>query len=85
MPDTLTVKRGTVVKWRRPGFDEAGDVHSVDLKSGPRGVRKFHSEAAATEYTFKVAADRGGPLPDRLLVPRGDAHDDPRAALAALI
>jgi plastocyanin len=53
MPDTLTVKRGTVVKWRRPGFDEAGDVHSVDLKSGPRGVRKFHSEAAATEYTFK--------------------------------
>jgi plastocyanin len=53
MPDTLTVKRGTVVKWRWPGFDEAGDVHAVDLKSGPRGVRKFHSEGAATEYTFK--------------------------------
>jgi plastocyanin len=51
--DSLTVKRGTVVVWRWPGFDEAGDVHDVKLKSGPRGVKKFHSEAAATDYTFK--------------------------------
>jgi plastocyanin len=51
--DSLTVKRGTVVVWRWPGFDEAGDVHDVKLKAGPRGVKKFHSEAAATDYTFK--------------------------------
>ena len=53
LPDTLTVKRGTVVTWRWPGFDEAGDVHDVKLKSGPKGVKKFQSEAAATDYTFK--------------------------------
>jgi plastocyanin len=51
--DSLTVKRGTLVTWRWPGFDEAGDVHDVKLKSGPKGVKKFHSEAAATDYTFK--------------------------------
>jgi plastocyanin len=53
LADELTVKRDTVVTWRWPGYDEAGDVHDVKLKSGPKGVKKFHSEAAATDYTFK--------------------------------
>jgi plastocyanin len=53
LKDSLRVKRGTMVTWRWPGFDEAGDVHDVKLKSGPRGVKKFHSEAAATDYSFK--------------------------------
>jgi plastocyanin len=53
LKDSLTVKRGTMVTWRWPGFDEAGDVHDVKLKSGPKGVKKFHSEAAATDYTYK--------------------------------
>jgi plastocyanin len=53
LPDSLSVKRGTTVVWRWPGFDEAGDVHDVKLKSGPKGVKKFHSEAAATDYTYK--------------------------------
>ena len=35
------------------GLREAGDVHDVKLKSGPKGVKKFHSEPAATDYTFK--------------------------------
>ena len=52
LSDDLTVRRGTVVVWIWPGADEAGDVHDVKLKSGPKGVRKFQSEAAATEYTF---------------------------------
>ena len=39
--------------WSWPGFDQAGDVHDVKLRSGPKGVRKFQSEAAATDYTFK--------------------------------
>ena len=51
--DELTVKRGAVVTWRWPGADEAGDVHDVKLKSGPRRAKKFHSEAASTEYTFR--------------------------------
>ena len=52
-PKTLKVKRGTTVTWKWPGFEEAGDVHDVKLKSGPKGVKKFHSEAASTDYSFK--------------------------------
>jgi plastocyanin len=52
-PKTLTVTKGTTVTWRWPGFEEAGDVHDVKLKSGPTGVKKFHSEGAATDYSFK--------------------------------
>jgi plastocyanin len=49
----LPAGRGTIVTWKWPGFDEAGDVHDVKLKSGPRGVKKFHSQPAATDYSFK--------------------------------
>jgi plastocyanin len=51
-PKTLKVKHGTRVTWRWPGFDEGGDVHDVKLRTGPKGVKKFHSEAASTDYTF---------------------------------
>ena len=49
---SLSVKRGTKVTWRWPGYEEAGDVHDVGLMKGPRGVRKFRSEAASTEYSY---------------------------------
>ena len=52
-PKTVSVKRGTTVTWRWPGFEEAGDVHDVKLRSGPKGVKKFQSEAASTDYSFK--------------------------------
>jgi len=52
-PKTLTVAKGTTVTWRWPGFEEAGDVHDVKLKSGPKGAKKFQSEGAATDYSFK--------------------------------
>jgi plastocyanin len=52
-PKTMTVDRNTTVTWRWPGFDEAGDVHDVKLKSGPKGFKKFQSEAAATDYSFR--------------------------------
>jgi plastocyanin len=52
-PDAVKVKRGTVVTWKWPGFEEAGDVHDVKLKSGPKGVKRFHSEPASSDYTFK--------------------------------
>ena len=38
--------------WRWPGFEEGGDVHDVGLMSGPKGVKKFRSEAASTDYSF---------------------------------
>ena len=52
-PKTVSVKRGTTVTWRWPSFEEAGDVHDVKLRSGPKGVKKFQSEAASTDYSFK--------------------------------
>lgn len=52
-PETVTVDRNAAVTWRWPGFEEAGDVHDVKLKSGPKGAKKFQSEAAATDYSFR--------------------------------
>jgi plastocyanin len=52
-PKTLTVSKGTTVTWKWPGFDEAGDVHDIKLKRGPKGVKKFQSEAASTDYSYK--------------------------------
>ena len=53
LPAKLNLKRGTTVVWRWPGFEAAGDVHDVGLKSGPKGVKKFRSEAASTDYSYK--------------------------------
>lgn len=53
LADSLRVKRDTMIVWRWPGADVAGDVHDVKLRSGPRGVKRFHSEPAATDYAFR--------------------------------
>jgi plastocyanin len=53
LADSIKVRQGATVTWRWPGFDQAGDVHDVKLKSGPKGAKRFHSEAASTDYTFK--------------------------------
>ncbi len=50
-PVKPTVKVGTTVRWRWP--DDTGDTHDVKLKSGPKGVRRFHSEEAGSAYSFK--------------------------------
>ena len=50
-PARLTVERGTRITWRWP--EEAGDVHDVRLRSGPKGVRRFRSEPAASGYSFR--------------------------------
>ena len=60
LPDAVKVKRGATVTWKWPGFDEAGDVHDVKLKSGPKGVKKFHSQAASTDYTFRRKLKKAG-------------------------
>jgi len=52
-PKTLRVKSGTTVIWKWPGFETAGDVHDVKLKSGPKHVKKFHSQPASSDYRFK--------------------------------
>ena len=51
-PGKLTVKRGTTITWRWPGYDQGGDVHDVGLVSGPKGVKRFRSQAASTGYRY---------------------------------
>lgn len=51
-PQAMTVKSGTTITWRWPGYDGAGDVHDMGLISGPKGVKRFRSEAAATGYRY---------------------------------
>ena len=51
-PGTLTVKRGTTITWRWPGYDQGGDVHDVGLLAGPKGVKRFRSQAASTDYRY---------------------------------
>jgi plastocyanin len=51
-PQVLTAKPGTTITWRWPGYAEAGDVHDVGLASGPKGVKRFRSEAASTGYRY---------------------------------
>jgi plastocyanin len=52
LPLKLTVNKGSTVTWKWPD-DVAIDVHDVKLKSGPAGVRRFHSEPASSGYRFK--------------------------------
>ena len=51
-PGTLTVTRGTTVTWRWPGYDTGGDVHDVGLAAGPKGVKRFRSQAASTDFRY---------------------------------
>jgi plastocyanin len=49
-PETLKVAKNTKIVWKWP--TNPGDVHDVKLKKGPKGVKKFHSEFASSEYRF---------------------------------
>jgi plastocyanin len=49
-PVKFTVKKGTKIKWS--WIDGNSDTHDVRLKSGPKGVKKFHSQLAASDYSY---------------------------------
>ena len=49
-PTKVTVKKGTKIRWA--WLDGNQDSHDVRLKSGPKGVKKFKSELAASDYSF---------------------------------
>src|SRR4051794_37862963 len=50
-PGKLTVKKGTTIVWKWQSTNT--DSHDVELKKRPKGVKKFQSEIATTDYTFK--------------------------------
>ena len=51
LPAKITVAKGTKITWK--WGPDAFDVHDVKLKSGPRGVKKFHSQPATAGYSYK--------------------------------
>jgi plastocyanin len=57
-PTKVTVKPGTTVKW--VWLDGDTNSHDVKLKSGPKGVKKFHSASAASDYTFSRKLTKPG-------------------------
>ena len=65
-PATVKVSKNTVVTWKWPSFDMAGDVHDVKLKSGPAGVKKFlardfkNEGTEASEANVKAWLDENG-------------------------
>jgi plastocyanin len=50
-PTKLTVPRKSTITWKWPSA--AGDSHDVKLTKRPKGVKRFQSEIAASDYTFK--------------------------------
>jgi plastocyanin len=50
-PLKKTVKPGTKIVWKWLSVNS--NTHDVKLKKGPRGVKKFHSDPAAADFTFK--------------------------------
>jgi plastocyanin len=59
LPLKLTVNKGSTITWKWP-TDVAIDVHDVKLKSGPEGVRRFHSEPASTGYRYRRTLRKPG-------------------------
>jgi plastocyanin len=57
-PSKVTVKAGTIVAWNWP--EDGGDVHDVKLTSGPKGVKKFQSEAGSSGYTYRRTLKKPG-------------------------
>jgi plastocyanin len=50
-PVKLKVAKGRTVVWKWLSVN--GNSHDVKLKRGPKGVKKFHSDLAAADFTYK--------------------------------
>jgi len=57
-PTHVTVKAGTKIRW--VWLADNWDSHDVKLVKAPRGVRRFHSASAATDYTFTRTLTKRG-------------------------
>jgi plastocyanin len=54
----LTIKKNTTVKWTWSSGNQ--NIHDVRLLTRPKGVKKFHSELAATDFSFKRTLTKPG-------------------------
>jgi plastocyanin len=49
-PTKVTVKKGTTVRW--VWLADNTNSHDVKLVKAPKGVKRFHSASAASDFTF---------------------------------
>jgi plastocyanin len=57
-PDSLKVAKNTKIIWRWPKYP--GDVHDVKLTKRPKGVKSFHSQLAASGYSYSKTLKKPG-------------------------
>jgi plastocyanin len=57
-PDELTVRPGTRIVWKWSAANIEG--HDVQLASGPRGVERFTSPSATTDFSFTRTLEAKG-------------------------
>lgn len=57
-PKKITVDLGTTVNWVQG--EDATDVHDVKLTSGPKGVKKFHSDPMSSGTSYKRKLTKAG-------------------------
>ena len=50
-PAAIKVPLGTRVVWKWLSVN--GETHDVKLQHGPKGVKRFHSDPAAADFSFK--------------------------------
>ena len=59
LPLKLTVNKGSTITWKWP-TEIPIDVHDVKLKSGPKGVKRFHSEPGTAGFSYKRTLRKPG-------------------------
>jgi plastocyanin len=57
-PAKLTVPRDSTITWKWPS--STGDSHDVTLDDGPKGVKKFQSDIAASDFSYKRKLTKKG-------------------------
>jgi plastocyanin len=52
-PTKLKVPPRSTITWKWPSLENEGDSHNVSLRKKPKGVKRWESEIASSDYSFK--------------------------------
>jgi len=52
-PAKLSVPRRSTIVFKWPSLENEGDSHNVSLRKRPAGVKRWTSEVASSDYTYK--------------------------------
>ena len=50
-PAKMTVRHGSTVAWNWPA--DNSDTHDIELRKGPKGVKRFQSPMASADFTYR--------------------------------